>query len=65
VEQTGAEHFAMQMLKAMAREFVLVTAMEWSKATLGREQCRQSQRQLKLKRIFSSFFCSGTLRASH
>jgi hypothetical protein len=67
VEQTGAEHFAMQMLKAMAREIVLVMprAMEWAKATLGREQCRQSQRQLKLKRIFSSFFCSGTLRALH
>jgi len=27
VEQTGAEHFAMQMLKAMAREFVLVMSM--------------------------------------
>jgi len=50
VEQTGARRFALRLLTVMATatEFALVKprAMESAKATLGREQCRQSQRQL-------------------
>jgi len=48
VEQTVAEHFAMQMLKAMATEFVLVklTLFRWATAIPARTRCRQSQRPL-------------------
>jgi hypothetical protein len=49
VEQTGAEHFAMQMLKAMATEFVLVklTLFRWATAIPARTRLQLLQVRLR------------------